>query len=234
MLAAKVTLSPASTELRSKIPFDSQYKYMSTLYRIGNEETILITGAPDVLFRLCQHQQTDHGLEPLDQPYWEAKIEEYAREGLRMVAAAWKPAADGQTELTHQDLQHGVILLGIAGMMDPPRPEAITAIGDCLQAGIRVKMITGDHPQTAMSIGKMLGIGNAGNAITGRELEVMDDTQLSEAAQKFDIFARTSPEDKFRLVQALQSRKEVVGMTGDGVNDAPALKQARWASRAPK
>jgi magnesium-transporting ATPase (P-type) len=84
-------------------------------------------------------------------------------------------------------LQHGVILLGIAGMMDPPRPEAITAIGDCLQAGIRVKMITGDHPQTAMSIGKMLGIGNAGNAITGRELEVMDDTQLSEAAQKFDI-----------------------------------------------
>ncbi len=120
----------------------------------------------------------------------------------------------------------GVILLGIAGMMDPPRPEAITAIGDCLQAGIRVKMITGDHPQTAMSIGKMLGIGNAGNAITGRELEVMDDQQLSEAAQKFDIFARTSPEDKFRLVQALQSKKEVVGMTGDGVNDAPALKQA--------
>ena len=111
-------------------------------------------------------------------------------------------------------------------MMDPPRPEAITAIGDCLQAGIRVKMITGDHPQTAMSIGKMLGIGNAENAITGRELEVMDDIQLSEAAQKFDIFARTSPEDKFRLVQALQSRKEVVGMTGDGVNDAPALKQA--------
>lgn len=109
---------------------------MSTLYRIGDEEMILITGAPDVLFRLCQHQQTDHGLEPLDQPYWEAKIEEYAREGLRMVAAAWKPAADGQTELGHQDLQQGVILLGIAGMMDPPRPEAITAIGDCLQAGI--------------------------------------------------------------------------------------------------
>jgi magnesium-transporting ATPase (P-type) len=226
VLAAKVALPTVATELRSKIPFDSQYKYMSTLYRIGNEEMILITGAPDVLFRLCQQQQTEDGLQPLNQPYWEAKIEEYAREGLRMVAAAWKPAASGQSELTHQDLQQGVILLGIAGMMDPPRPEAITAIGDCLQAGIRVKMITGDHPQTAMSIGKMLGIGNAGNAITGRELEVMDDQQLSEAAQKFDIFARTSPEDKFRLVQALQSKKEVVGMTGDGVNDAPALKQA--------
>jgi len=226
VLAAKIPLPALDTEMRSKIPFDSQYKYMSTLYRLGDEEAILITGAPDVLFRLCQYQQTDTGLQPFDQPYWEGKIEEYAREGLRMVAAAWKPAADGQRELDHADLQDGVILLGIAGMMDPPRPEAITAIADCLQAGIRVKMITGDHPQTAMSIGQMLGIGNAASAITGRELEAMDDPQLSEAAQKYDIFARTSPEDKFRLVQALQSRQEVVGMTGDGVNDAPALKRA--------
>ncbi|WP_421550184.1 cation-transporting P-type ATPase [Kluyvera intermedia] len=226
VLAAKIPLPALDTEMRSKIPFDSQYKYMSTLYRLGDEEVILITGAPDVLFRLCQFQQTDDELQPFDQPYWESKIEEYAREGLRMVAAAWKPAANGQRELDHPDLQDGVILLGIAGMMDPPRPEAITAIADCLQAGIRVKMITGDHPQTAMSIGQMLGIGNAGSAITGRELEVMDDQQLSEAAQKYDIFARTSPEDKFRLVQALQSKQEVVGMTGDGVNDAPALKRA--------
>jgi len=226
VLAAKIPLPALDTEMRSKIPFDSQYKYMSTLYRLGDEEVILITGAPDVLFHLCQYQQTETGLQPFDQPYWEGKIEEYAREGLRMVAAAWKPAADGQLELDHADLQDGVILLGIAGMMDPPRPEAITAIADCLQAGIRVKMITGDHPQTAMSIGQMLGIGNAASAITGRELEAMDDPQLSEAAQKYDIFARTSPEDKFRLVQALQSRQEVVGMTGDGVNDAPALKRA--------
>ncbi|MBK4387050.1 cation-transporting P-type ATPase [Enterobacter hormaechei] len=226
VLAAKIPLPAIDAELRSKIPFDSQYKYMSTLYRLGDEEVMLITGAPDVLFRLCQHQQTQNGLEPFNLHYWEEKIEEYAREGLRMVAAAWKPAASGQRELTHADLQEGVILLGIAGMMDPPRPEAISAIADCLQAGIRVKMITGDHPQTAMSIGQMLGIGNAASAITGRELEAMDDHQLSEAAQKYDIFARTSPEDKFRLVQALQSKQEVVGMTGDGVNDAPALKRA--------
>ncbi|MCY0773097.1 cation-transporting P-type ATPase [Enterobacter cloacae complex sp. 2022EL-00788] len=226
VLAAKIPLPAVDSELRGKIPFDSQYKYMSTLYRLGDEEVILITGAPDVLFRLCQQQQTNGGLEPFNQPYWEEKIEAYAREGLRMVAAAWKPAASGQRELEHADLQEGVILLGIAGMMDPPRPEAITAIADCLQAGIRVKMITGDHPQTAMSIGQMLGIGNAASAITGRELEAMDDQQLSEAAQKYDIFARTSPEDKFRLVQALQSKQEVVGMTGDGVNDAPALKRA--------
>lgn len=226
VLAAKGQLPVVTTELRSKIPFDSQYKYMSTLHRVGDEERVLLTGAPDVLFRLCQQQQTESGLQPLDLPWWEAKIEEYAREGLRMVAAAWKPAVPGQTTLDHADLQQGVILLGIAGMMDPPRPEAITAIRDCLQAGIRVKMITGDHPQTAMSIGQMLGIGNASAAITGRELEVMDLHQLSEAAQEYDIFARTSPEDKFRLVQALQSKAEVVGMTGDGVNDAPALKQA--------
>ena len=226
VLAAKIPLPPLDTEMRSKIPFDSQYKYMSTLYRLGDEEVILITGAPDVLFRLCQYQQTNDGLQPFDQPYWEGKIEEYAREGLRMVAAAWKPAREGQRELDHPDLHEGVILLGIAGMMDPPRPEAITAIADCLQAGIRVKMITGDHPQTAMSIGQMLGIGNAASAVTGRELEAMDDRQLSDAAQQYDIFARTSPEDKFRLVQALQSKQEVVGMTGDGVNDAPALKRA--------
>ena len=226
VLAAKIPLPPLDTEMRSKIPFDSQYKYMSTLYRLGDEEVILITGAPDVLFRLCQYQQTNDGLQPFDQPYWEGKIEEYAREGLRMVAAAWKPAHEGQRELDHPDLHDGVILLGIAGMMDPPRPEAITAIADCLQAGIRVKMITGDHPQTAMSIGQMLGIGNAASAVTGRELEAMDDRQLSDAAQQYDIFARTSPEDKFRLVQALQSKQEVVGMTGDGVNDAPALKRA--------
>ncbi|MCW2485114.1 cation-transporting P-type ATPase [Candidatus Symbiopectobacterium sp. NZEC127] len=226
VLAAKATLPAVETALRSKIPFDSQYKYMATHYRVGTEEQILITGAPDVLFRLCQQQLTDGGVQPFDLGYWESKMAEYAREGLRMVAAAWKPAAEGQQALTHKDLEQGAVFLGIAGMMDPPRPEAITAISDCLQAGIRVKMITGDHPETAMSIGKMLGIGNADKAITGRELEKMDAETLSAAAQNYDIFARTSPEDKFRLVQALQTRKEIVGMTGDGVNDAPALKQA--------
>lgn len=172
----------------------------------------MLTGTPDVLFRLCREEQTENGLQPFDQLYWESKIAEYAREGLRMVAAAWKPVTAGQGELTHQDLEQGVIFLGISGMMDPPRPEAIVEIRDCLQAGIRVKMITGDHPQTAMSIGQMLGIGNAHQAITGQELEAMDDNQLSEAAQAYDIFARTSPEDKFRLVRALQSQQEIVGM----------------------
>lgn len=226
VLAAKAMLPAVECELRSKIPFDSQYKYMTTHYRIGNDERVLVTGAPDVLFKLCQLQQTANGTEAFTQPHWEAEIARYAKEGLRMVAAAWKPARADASTLTHDCLNEGLIFLGIAGMMDPPRPEAIAAIGACQQAGIRVKMITGDHPQTAMSIGGMLGIHNSGHAVTGYELEQMDDAELAEAAVTYDIFARTSPEHKLRLVKALQEKGEIVGMTGDGVNDAPALKQA--------
>ncbi|EPM0026010.1 cation-transporting P-type ATPase [Citrobacter farmeri] len=226
VLAAKAMLPAVESELRSKIPFDSQYKYMATHYRIGNDERVLVTGAPDVLFTLCRLQQTANGTEAFTQPYWEAEIARYAKEGLRMVAAAWKPTRADANALTHDCLSEGLIFLGIAGMMDPPRPEAIAAIGACQQAGIRVKMITGDHPQTAMSIGGMLGIHNSHHAVTGYELEQMDDAELAEAAVTYDIFARTSPEHKLRLVKALQDKGEIVGMTGDGVNDAPALKQA--------
>ncbi|MBN6042433.1 cation-transporting P-type ATPase [Citrobacter sp. ku-bf4] len=226
VLAAKAMLPAIESELRSKIPFDSQYKYMATHYRIGNDERVLVTGAPDVLFTLCQLQQTANGTEAFTQPYWEAEIARYAKEGLRMVAAAWKPTRADANALTHDCLSEGLIFLGIAGMMDPPRPEAIAAIGACQQAGIRVKMITGDHPQTAMSIGGMLGIHNSTHAVTGYELEQMDEAELAEAAITYDIFARTSPEHKLRLVKALQDKGEIVGMTGDGVNDAPALKQA--------
>jgi len=225
VLAAKAHLAPVMTTLINKIPFDSQYKYMSTHYQIGSEEQILITGAPDVIFALCAQQQTRNGAEAFNRAYWEAEMERYARQGLRMVAAAFKPA-NGEQELTHDDLSHGLIFLGIAGMMDPPRPEAIDAIHACQQAGIRVKMITGDHPQTAMSIGQMLGIANSAQAVTGYQLEHMDDTELAKAAVEYDIFARTSPEHKLRLVKALQEQGEIVGMTGDGVNDAPALRQA--------
>ena len=225
VLAAKAHLAPVMTTLINKIPFDSQYKYMSTHYQIGSEEQILITGAPDVIFALCAQQQTRNGAQAFDRAYWESEMERYARQGLRMVAAAFKPANVEQA-LTHDDLSHGLIFLGIAGMMDPPRPEAIDAINACQQAGVRVKMITGDHPQTAMSIGQMLGITNSEQAVTGYQLEKMDDAELADAAVKYDIFARTSPEHKLRLVKALQDKGEIVGMTGDGVNDAPALRQA--------
>jgi len=226
VLAAKATLEPVTTSLVAKIPFDSQYKYMSTHYQLDNEEWVMVTGAPDVLFALCQQQQTARGLAAFDRAYWESEMERFARQGLRMVAAAIKPATPGATTLDHSDLQQGLIFLGIAGMMDPPRPEAVDAIHSCQTAGIRVKMITGDHPQTAMSIGQMLGIRNSTEAMTGYQLEHMDDNELAKAAVEYDIFARTSPEHKLRLVRALQKNGEVVGMTGDGVNDAPALRQA--------
>ena len=226
VLATKANLPVADTRLLNKIPFDSQYKYMATHHSINGKELVLMTGAPDVMFALCELQLSKEGAEPFVRQYWEEEMARYAREGLRMVAAACKPVSSEMTSLEHGDLREGLIFLGIAGMMDPPRPEAVEAIRACQQAGIRVKMITGDHPQTAMSIGKMLGMGNSDKAVTGYELEHMDDAELAEAAVGFDIFARTSPEHKLRLVKALQDRGEIVGMTGDGVNDAPALKQA--------
>jgi magnesium-transporting ATPase (P-type) len=226
VLATKASLEPVTTQLVAKIPFDSQYKYMATHYKLDAEEWVMVTGAPDVLFALCEQQQTARGLATFDRAYWESEMERFARQGLRMVAAAIKPADIGATTLDHSDLQQGLIFLGIAGMMDPPRPEAVDAIHTCQTAGIRVKMITGDHPQTAMSIGQMLGIHNATEAMTGYQLEHMDDDELAKAAVEYDIFARTSPEHKLRLVKALQKNGEVVGMTGDGVNDAPALRQA--------
>jgi magnesium-transporting ATPase (P-type) len=119
-----------------------------------------------------------------------------------------------------------MVFLGVAGLMDPPRPEAIEAIALCRQAGIEVKMITGDHPDTAVAIARMLGMGNDLRAMTGQELEQTDDAALKSLAMRYSVFARTSPEHKLRLVRALQANGQVVGMTGDGVNDAPALKQA--------
>ncbi|HIG8795271.1 cation-transporting P-type ATPase [Raoultella terrigena] len=226
VLAAKAQLAPVETRLIAKIPFDSQYKYMATLQQIGDEERVLITGAPDVIFAMCRQQMSKQGAVPFELQYWEDEMARFARQGLRMVAAAGKPATAGSTTLTHDDLSEGLVFLGIAGMMDPPRPEAIEAIHACQNAGIRVKMITGDHPQTAMSIGQMLGITNSSQAMTGYRLEHMDDAELAQAAVEYDIFARTSPEHKLRLVKALQESGEVVGMTGDGVNDAPALRQA--------
>jgi len=225
VLAGKVSLPPQPCAQLDKIPFDSEWKYMATLHQIGAATNLLMTGAPDVLMKHCRYQLSENGIEPLNIAHWEAEIARYAREGLRMVAAASRKV-DARQTLSHEALGEEMVFVGIAGMMDPPRPEAVTAIAECHQAGIRVKMITGDHQETAMAIGRMLGIGDGSRALTGYALEHMDDEQLADAAQQYDIFARTSPEHKLRLVKALQSRNEIVGMTGDGVNDAPALKQA--------
>ncbi|QWZ78099.1 cation-transporting P-type ATPase [Aeromonas sp. FDAARGOS 1419] len=226
VLAAKSGLSFSNAELLDKIPFDSSYKYQANLQRIDGELVVLITGAPDVLFEMACTQQGKEGEQPFCREYWETVMARYASKGLRMVAAAFKRIPADTKELTHADLANDVKFLGVAAMMDPPRPEAIRAIATCQQAGIRVKMITGDHPETAMAIGAMLGMPNTREAVTGAQLQQLSDDELIDVAECNDIFARTSPEHKLRLVKALQSRGHVVGMTGDGVNDAPALKQA--------
>ncbi|OQP30644.1 cation-transporting P-type ATPase [Pantoea latae] len=226
VLAAKGGIAASQATLASKLPFDSLYKYMAVSGEADGDAWVLMTGAPDVLLSLCAQQQTASGAAPLDRAYWDAAITRYASEGLRTVAAAWKRVPQAIASLDHKDLQQDMVLLGLACMMDPPRPEAVAAIDDCQQAGIRVKMITGDHQETAMAIGAMLGIRNSSKALTGQDLEKMNADELAQAARQYDIFARTSPEHKLRLVKALAASGEVVGMTGDGVNDAPALKQA--------
>ncbi|MGL4315473.1 MAG: cation-transporting P-type ATPase [Pseudomonas sp.] len=226
VLARKAALAEVSVRRLGKIPFDSAYKYMARRCDVDGEKLIYLKGAPDVLLRLCQLQLGEASVQPLDLAYWEREMSHIASQGLRMLAAAYKPVADAGDEISHDDLQNGMIFLGVAGLMDPPRPEAVDAIAMCRQAGIQVKMITGDHPDTAVAIARMLGMGNDLRAMTGQELEAVDDIALKPLAMQYSVFARTSPEHKLRLVRALQANDQVVGMTGDGVNDAPALKQA--------
>ena len=163
---------------------------------------------------------------PLDRDFWEERIESLGAEGLRVLAAARREAEEGTDTLAVEEVQADMVFLGLVGIIDPPRPEAIEAIRSCRQAGIRVVMITGDHAGTASAIAREMGISGDGRAVTGSELEAATDGQLQELVRDTVVFARTSPEHKLRLVTALQANGEVVAMTGDGVNDAPALKRA--------
>ncbi len=208
------------------VPFDSAYKYMATLDRTAHGTVIHLKGAPDRLLDRCDSQGSGpEDAAPLDRAFWEAQIEELGARGLRVLAAAVRRADDGAVSTTDVDAG-GFVLLGLYGIIDPPREEAIDAIRACRQAGIRVKMITGDHAGTATAIAREMGIGDGAAAVTGAELERADDEELRTLAAEHDVFARTSPEHKLRLVRALQADGEVVSMTGDGVNDAPSLKRA--------
>ncbi|MGO1622028.1 cation-transporting P-type ATPase [Flaviflexus sp.] len=211
----------------SSIPFDSEYKYMATLNGSDDDQVIYLKGAPDRLLGRCSQQGVDpEHAKPIDREYWEAKIDELSSQGLRLLAGAIKntePGTDLTTELVDDG---GFTFVGLYGIIDPPREEAIEAIKVLKQAGITVKMITGDHAGTATAIGQSMGLGNGAPAVTGAELEKASDEDLKVLARDHDIFARTSPEHKLRLVTALQDNGEVVSMTGDGVNDAPSLKRA--------
>lgn len=210
------------------IPFESKNRFMATLHRREGQEDgiIFVKGAPEKLLDMCATQRRDDKDEPLDAARWRKAAEELASQGRRVLAAAVRPADPRQQTLDFNQLQSGLTLLGLYGIIDPPREEAIRAVKTCHEAGIRVVMITGDHALTARAIGKQLGIGDGETAMTGIELDQLDEKVLLETAKKVDVFARVSPEHKLRLVQALQSLGHVAAMTGDGVNDAPALKRA--------
>lgn len=210
------------------IPFDAVHRYMATLHHDGaGQACIHVKGAPEAVLALSGHQRAAHGgTEPLNPAYWNDKVEELAGKGQRVIAVAVRDMPDRHADLTTDDLDGHLTLIGLIGLIDPPRAEAISAVAECHAAGIRVKMITGDHAATARAIAGMIGLKNDDRVLTGADLEAMDDTALADAAVQTDIFARTSPAHKLRLVTALQARGLTVAMTGDGVNDAPALKRA--------
>jgi len=209
------------------IPFESEHRFMATLHHdhAGNGR-IYLKGAPEVIFGKCTLQQRGKNTEPVDMAFWNEAMRSIASDGQRLLAVAYREVSMEKVSLEFDDVATGMVLLGVTGMIDPPREEAIAAVRSCQRAGIRVKMITGDHIDTARVIGRMIGIGDGDHAVTGADIEKMNDEELREVAEKNDVFARSSPEHKLRLVMALQAMGHVVAMTGDGVNDAPALKRA--------
>jgi Ca2+-transporting ATPase len=212
------------------IPFESEFQYMATLHRLGPEEhCIYVKGSVEALLSRCHSQMGSQGeIQSLEEERIRQQVEVLARQGLRVLAFAQKPVSSSQTRVDHPDLEGDLVFLGLQGMIDPPRPEAIAAVRSCQTAGIQVKMITGDHVLTAQAIAEQMGLGGGKpvQAYSGRDLEQLSPEEFVEAANRGSVFARVVPEQKLRLVEALQARGQIVAMTGDGVNDAPALKQA--------
>ncbi|MBF2035262.1 MAG: HAD-IC family P-type ATPase [Leptolyngbyaceae cyanobacterium T60_A2020_046] len=214
---------------RDTIPFESQFQYMATLHRSGDRGLIYVKGSAEAILKRCDRQLNAQGQgSPLDQPAIDRAIHHMANQGLRVLAFAQKLTETPLTEIDHADLDRDLVFLGLQGMIDPPRVEAIAAVRACQSAGIQVKMITGDHALTAAAIARQMHLSTSDDApvYTGKALANMDDEALANAASASAVFARVAPEQKLRLVEALQARGAIVAMTGDGVNDAPALKQA--------
>ncbi len=197
------------------IPFDSRHRFMAVLTDCATGRLVHVKGAPERVLRMCGG---------IDLHHWHERADALARQGLRVLALAER--AETGAVIDGAGLEGSLSFLGLVGLIDPPRPEAIAAVAACRAAGIRVKMITGDHAGTAAAIGAQIGLANPHRVLTGHDLDKLDDAQLALEVKDVDIFARTSPEHKLRLVTALQAHGLSVAMTGDGVNDAPALKRA--------
>jgi Ca2+-transporting ATPase len=225
--AAKAGLDKAELDARharvAEIPFSSESKRMTTVHAGPDGTFACCKGAPEVILASCTRQMTADGDLPLDTPGREAllaRAQQMAAQALRVLAVAERPQA------TAANAEQGLTFLGLVGMSDPPRPEARDAIAICRTAGIRPVMITGDHPLTAAAVAGELGLLSGGRVVTGGELEAMSEAELAGAVASIEVYARVSPAHKLRVVTALQEQGQVVAMTGDGVNDAPALKQA--------
>ncbi len=205
------------------IPFESERGYMSTFHGYRGKKLIFVKGAPEIILDMCTRVEGDE----LDRDEVEEIAVEFAREGLRVIAFAYKEAPDEMEDLTHRDVESGLTFAGLQGMIDPPRTEVIKAIEGCRRAGIRVVMITGDHAVTASTIAKKIGISNdESEVLTGKEIEAMNDKELFDLVQQVSVFSRVSPQHKMRIAQQLIAQGEIVAITGDGVNDAAALKAA--------
>jgi magnesium-transporting ATPase (P-type) len=188
---------------------------------------VFVKGAPEQLLQRCASQWTPTGpSSSFDAGHWEQRINELGSQGYRVLAVGMKTLSEHPVELNFNDIDEGLVFLGLCGLIDPPRPEAIEAVATCQRAGIRVKMITGDHRLTAMAIAQQVGLIKADSALTGQDIAAMDDAELSARVEDVDVYARVTPEHKLRLVTLLQAQGRVVSMTGDGVNDAPALRRA--------
>ncbi|MCF6210312.1 MAG: cation-transporting P-type ATPase [Gammaproteobacteria bacterium] len=219
---------------RDTLPFESQHQYMATLHELADAGAVVyLKGSVEKVLARCATCVGSNGEEvAIDQAAIHHEMEEMAASGLRILAFACKQITVPMSLLSHADVAEGLTFLGLQAMMDPPRVEAISAVRACQRAGIQVKMITGDHVVTAAAIAQQIGLhGVAGGehdsfAISGHMLSALPDHELLSVAEQVSVFARVSPEQKLRLVEALQANGHVVAMTGDGVNDAPALKQA--------
>ena len=210
-----------------EIPFDTEHRYMASLHHDERGESFAyIKGAPERVIEMCGLQLEPAGAQSIDKAFWRTATDDIASRGQRVLALAVKRLPGGHHTLTTEDVETGATLIGLLGLIDPPRDEARAAIRECRAAGIRVKMITGDHAATAEAIARELHLADDPKTITGQAIDLLDDDALEEVASEVSVFARTSPAHKLRLVTALQARNEVTAMTGDGVNDAPALKRA--------
>ena len=229
-LARKAELDP-ETETgdrprQDEIPFASERRYMTTLHRDAEgNHVVYVKGAPEQVLDMCSRQQHGDEIRDLDRDQWLDWADKIAEHGQRLLAVARKDV-DTMSDLSEDEAEHDLVFLGLFGLIDPAREEAITSVGICHDAGIGVRMITGDHGKTAAAIAKSLGLKNSDKVLTGREIEDISDENLPDQIAKVNVFARASPEHKLRLVKALQSTGQIVAMTGDGVNDAPALKRA--------